>query len=65
LKRRGFTREQIGDLRDAYKQIYKSGLTLEQAKDALAAAETAKPVSAEHLRRMRDFLSNSRRGIVR
>jgi UDP-N-acetylglucosamine acyltransferase len=65
LKRRGFTREQIGDLRDAYKQIYKSGLTLEQAKGALAAAEEASPASAEHLRRMRDFLNSSSRGIVR
>src|SRR5690606_28069618 len=32
LKRRGFTRDQIADIRNAYKLIYKSGLTLEQAK---------------------------------
>jgi UDP-N-acetylglucosamine acyltransferase len=65
LKRRGFSREQIGHLRDAYKQIYKSGLTLEQAKAALAQAEAANPASAEHLRHLLDFLNNSNRGIVR
>jgi UDP-N-acetylglucosamine acyltransferase len=65
LKRRGFSREQIGHLRDAYKQIYKSGLTLEQAKVALLQAEAANPASAEHLRNLLHFLNNSSRGIVR
>jgi UDP-N-acetylglucosamine acyltransferase len=65
LKRRGFTREQIGDLRDAYKQIYKSGLTMEDAKTALATAEAASPGSANHLRLMREFLDSTTRGIVR
>lgn len=65
LKRRGFSREQIGHLRDAYKQIYKSGLTLEQAKAALGEAEAANPATAEHLRSLLDFLNNSSRGIVR
>lgn len=65
LKRRGFTREQIGDLRQAYKLIYKSGLTLEEAKAALAQEEVANPQSAAHIRMMREFLDNSTRGIVR
>jgi UDP-N-acetylglucosamine acyltransferase len=65
LKRRGFPREQISDLRNAYKLIYKSGLTLEQAKAALAQEETAKPGSASVIRMMRDFLDGSTRGIVR
>ncbi|HVK94443.1 MAG TPA: acyl-ACP--UDP-N-acetylglucosamine O-acyltransferase [Noviherbaspirillum sp.] len=65
LKRRGFTREQIGDIRNAYKLIYKSGLTLEEAKAALAKAETDKPDSAAYLRLMRDFLDSTTRGIVR
>lgn len=65
LKRRGFTREQIGDLRNAYKLIYKSGLTLDEAKAALAQEETDKPASASHLRQLREFLDNSARGIVR
>lgn len=65
LKRRGFSREQISDLRNAYKLIYKSGLTLEEAKAALARAEADSPNSAIHLRQLRDFLDNSTRGIVR
>jgi len=65
LKRRGFTREQIGDIRNAYKQIYKSGLTLEEAKAALATAEAAASDSAPHLRMLREFLGSTTRGIVR
>jgi UDP-N-acetylglucosamine acyltransferase len=65
LKRRGFTREQIADIRNAYKIIYKSGLTLDAAKAALASAEAATPDSASHLRLMREFLDKSTRGIVR
>ena len=65
LKRRGFTREQIADIRNAYKIIYKSGLTLEQAKTELAKAEAAASGSAPHLRLMREFLDGTTRGIVR
>ncbi|MGH8806660.1 MAG: acyl-ACP--UDP-N-acetylglucosamine O-acyltransferase [Noviherbaspirillum sp.] len=65
LKRRGFTREQIGDIRNAYKLIYKSGLTLEEAKAALAKAEGESPASTTYLRMMREFLDGTTRGIVR
>jgi UDP-N-acetylglucosamine acyltransferase len=65
LKRRGFTREQIGDIRNAYKLIYKSGLTLDEAKAALLKAEADAPESADYLRMMREFLGSTTRGIVR
>ncbi len=65
LKRRGFSREQIGALRTAYKTIYKSGLTLDQAKAALAAQAQEAPESAAHLDALRDFLAQTTRGIVR
>jgi UDP-N-acetylglucosamine acyltransferase len=65
LKRRGFTREQINAIRNAYKLIYKSGNTLDEAKDALAAAEAATPEAAIYLRQMREFLDTTTRGIVR
>ena len=39
LKRRGFTREQIDAIRAAYKLIYRSGMTLDEAKTAIAAAQ--------------------------
>jgi UDP-N-acetylglucosamine acyltransferase len=65
LKRRGFTPTHIRDIRNAYRLIYKSGLTLDDAKAALAKAESEAPDSAVHLRAMRDFLDGSTRGIVR
>ncbi len=65
LKRRGFTREQIGDIRNAYKLIYKSGLTLDEAKATLLKEEADAPNSANYLRMMRQFLDSTTRGIVR
>jgi UDP-N-acetylglucosamine acyltransferase len=66
LKRRGFTREQIDGIRRAYKSIYRNGLTLEEAKAALAEAEGASPSDvAEQVRNMREFLGLATRGIVR
>jgi UDP-N-acetylglucosamine acyltransferase len=65
LKRRGFTPEQIRDLRNAYKLIYRSNLSLDEAKAALAKEELNSPDSAPHLRLMRESLENSTRGIVR
>ncbi len=65
LKRRGFSREAIAMIRHAYKLIYKSGLTLDQAKLALAEEEQNDPVHAPHVQLMREFLQNASRGIVR
>jgi UDP-N-acetylglucosamine acyltransferase len=65
LKRRGFTREQIGAIRNAYKLIYKSGLTLDEAKAALAKEEADAAESAAYLRLIREFLDSTTRGIVR
>lgn len=65
LKRRGFTREQIKDIRNAYKTVYKSGLTLADAKVELTKAEEQHPLSAPHLRLFREFLDGATRGIVR
>lgn len=65
LKRRGFSREAIAMIRHAYKLIYKSGLTLDQARQALAKEEQNDPVHAPHVQLMREFLQNASRGIVR
>lgn len=65
LKRRGFSRDDINAIRHAYKLLYKSGLTLDEAKAALAEQEQAEPQFAAHLQLMREFLQNVSRGIVR
>jgi UDP-N-acetylglucosamine acyltransferase len=61
LKRRGFSEEQIAEIKRAYKTLYRSGLGLEDAR--LALAEQAQ--KAPELRVLVDFLERSRRGIVR
>lgn len=61
LKRRGFTADTIARLSRAYKTLYRSGLTLEQAKVQLAPQTTECP----ELQVMLDFLSGSGRGIAR
>jgi UDP-N-acetylglucosamine acyltransferase len=65
MKRRGFTRPQIDATRNAYRLLYRSNLTLEEAKAALAEQEAASPEAAQQIRAMRDFLDSASRGIVR
>jgi UDP-N-acetylglucosamine acyltransferase len=61
LKRRGFSSDSIMAIKRAYKTLYKSGLSLEEAK---AAIESQVAEHAE-LRPLMEFLATSERGIVR
>ncbi len=61
LKRRGFAPETVSALRTAYKTLYKSGLTLADAKKSL---EEQARVTRE-VQVIVDFLARSRRGIIR
>jgi UDP-N-acetylglucosamine acyltransferase len=61
LKRRGFTAEAITALKRAYRTLYKSGLTLEEAKAKLADDARTQP----DIQRIVDFLGGSKRGIIR
>lgn len=61
LKRHGFTRETLQVLREAYKIIYRSGLTTQEAMRQLEAWAKTYPEVAV----MREFLEKSKRGIVR
>jgi len=65
LKRRGFTREQINGIRQAYKLLYKSKLTLEEARVAMQQAQLEHPAAQESIQLMLSFLDTSTRGIVR
>lgn len=65
LKRRGFSREAIAAIRHAYKLVYKSGMSLEDAKAALADEEARVSEFAPNLRLMREFIQSATRGIVR
>lgn len=61
LKRRGFTPEALSALKRAYKTLYKSGLTLADARAELERQAQ----SAPEVRAIVDFLAASTRGIVR
>jgi UDP-N-acetylglucosamine acyltransferase len=65
IKRRGFTRPQIDGIRAAYKLIYRSNLTLEQAKAALLQLERDAPEAQAQVHAMGQFLNDATRGIVR
>jgi UDP-N-acetylglucosamine acyltransferase len=64
LERKGFTPEQLKELRDAYRTLLASKLNL---SDALAAIrETIASGSAgEHVAYLADFVANSERGIIK
>ncbi len=61
LKRRGFSAETIAALKRAYKQIYRAGIPLEEAKASLAREAAVSP----ELTLLSEFLNASGRGIVR
>ncbi len=61
LKRRNFPSANIAAIKRAYKTLYRNGLTLEQAKVALAEQVQ----ECADIKIMLDFLDTSTRGIVR
>jgi UDP-N-acetylglucosamine acyltransferase len=63
LKRRGFTPDDVAQIRQAYKTLYKNGLTLAEAK--LALAEQARLTGLPSIAVLASFLDSVTRGIVR
>jgi len=61
LRRRGFTPGAIEEIRRAYKTLYRTGLSFEEAKQAIA--EQAREVP--ELAQLVEFLAASARGIIR
>jgi len=61
LKRRGYTSEQITQVRRAYKAIYREGRPLEEAKAILKEMAADSP----EVQSMVDFLDLAERGIIR
>jgi UDP-N-acetylglucosamine acyltransferase len=61
LRRRGFTPEQVLNIRRAYRLLYRSGLKLQAAMDQLEAAAAVQP----EIRPFVDFIRRSTRSIVR
>lgn len=61
LRRRGFTSEDITELKRAYKIIYRSGLTTSKALESIEAREW----QSEHISALTTFFKESKRGVIR
>jgi UDP-N-acetylglucosamine acyltransferase len=61
LKRRGFTPQQIRNLRNAFRVLYRSGLRLDDALEQLRAAAKDQP----EVQALVDFIPTSTRSLVR
>ncbi|HSD38635.1 MAG TPA: acyl-ACP--UDP-N-acetylglucosamine O-acyltransferase [Rhodocyclaceae bacterium] len=61
LKRRGYSSEAIAQIKRAYKALYRQGLSMDEARAAIAEMATTTP----ELQIFSDFIAASGRGIVR
>jgi UDP-N-acetylglucosamine acyltransferase len=61
LRRRGFTPEQVRNIRNAFRVLYRSGLKLTEATGQLTVLAQAQP----EIKPIVDFLARSERGIAR
>lgn len=61
LKRRGFSPDDIKQIKRAYKVLYRNGLSLEEAKSELIVMQS----QCDKIKLLSDFLQISTRGIVR
>jgi UDP-N-acetylglucosamine acyltransferase len=61
LRRRGFTSEQISQVKRAYKALYREGLSLEEATIKINEMAIASP----EIKPLVDFLKSAERGIIR
>lgn len=65
LKRRGFSTESISALRDAYKIIYRRGLSMSEACAEIRRRQQSEPAVSSALQPLLDFVEASARGIIR
>ncbi|WP_119354592.1 acyl-ACP--UDP-N-acetylglucosamine O-acyltransferase [Azohydromonas sediminis] len=65
LRRRGFGPERIGAVKQMHRLLYRQALTLEQARERIAALATEVPTAADDVALMLDFLARATRGIAR
>lgn len=61
LKRRGFSAAQVQSIKRAYRTLYRTGLSLDEAKQKLRDEALTEPA----LQALVDFLEHSQRGIIR
>jgi UDP-N-acetylglucosamine acyltransferase len=65
LRRRGFDAPRLGALRQAYRRLYRQGLSLQDALTALGELQRQTPAAHADLQMLLDFIAASTRGILR
>ena len=65
LRRRGFSRERVGLVKQMHKLIYRDGLTLESATAAIAALRGSIEGGDADISMLLDFIATSTRGLAR
>ena len=65
LRRRDFSAERIAAIREMHKLLYRQGLTLEQAREAIQALSAQVPEAAQDVAVMDAFLAAATQGIAR
>lgn len=65
LRRRGFSRDRIGLIKQMHRLLYRDGLTLDASKSAIAALRGSVEGGDADVAMLLDFLAASTRGIVR
>ena len=65
LRRRGFSAERLGAVKQMHKMLYRQGLTLEAARAAIADLLQSVPEAAGDVAMIEQFLADATRGIAR
>ena len=65
LRRRGFSPQRVAAIKQAYRLLYRQGLTLEAALKAMEALPASHPEATADIALLRDFIISSTRGIAR
>ncbi|MFZ5520833.1 MAG: acyl-ACP--UDP-N-acetylglucosamine O-acyltransferase [Pseudomonadota bacterium] len=65
LRRRGFSRERIAQIKQMHRLLYRDGLTLDKAKEAITALKGQLADGDADVQLLLDFLAASTRGIAR
>lgn len=65
LRRSGFSDETVRALHKAYRLLYRDGLLVKEAVEAVRALSVEFPESAESLLHFADFVAGSERGLIR
>jgi len=65
LRRRGFGAQRMAGIKQAYRVLYRQGLTLEAAMSAMHALMQEHFEAAQDIALLRDFVAQSKRGIAR